>query len=170
MSEGMPRYHSKKMPDNMQRSEATESKRKQGYASESMVKQWKPRESTRELRSLALLARFARPPIITTCQNCQKTGQNYQKSIQKQQSPAKASKGLPKPKKSEKRLGKTKKDQEEQEKARKGQQSPTKSRNNAEKALERPKGSQTLPKPSQNPPQTLPRPSPNPPKTLPNPP
>ena len=36
-------------------------KRKQGYASESMGKQGKPRASTRELRSLALLARFARP-------------------------------------------------------------------------------------------------------------
>ena len=36
-------------------------KRKQGYASESMDKQGKPRASTRELRSLALLARFARP-------------------------------------------------------------------------------------------------------------
>ena len=62
MSEGTPRYHSKKIPNNMQRSKATESKRKQGYASESMRKQGKPRESARELRSLALLARFARPP------------------------------------------------------------------------------------------------------------
>ena len=50
----------KKMPDNAQRSEARESKTKQGHASKSMGKQGKARDSTRELRSLALLARFAR--------------------------------------------------------------------------------------------------------------
>ena len=153
----------------MQRSEATESKRKQGYASESMGKHWKPRESTRELRSLALLARFARPPTITICKNCQKTGQNYQKSIKKKQSPAKASKGLQSPGKARKDWERPGKARKSKQKTRKGQQSPTKSGNNAEKALGRPKGSQTLPKPFQNPPQTLPRPSPNPPKTLPKP-
>ena len=35
-------------------------KRKQGYTSKSMGEHEKPRASTRELRSLALLARFAR--------------------------------------------------------------------------------------------------------------
>ena len=135
----------------MQRSKATTSKRKQGYASESTGKQGKPRESTRELRSLALLARFARPPAIIT-------------RVKTQQRPAKARKAQ-----------ETRKGWERLGKARKDQQSPAKSRNNAEKALERPTGSQnlqnppkTLPKPSQDPPESLPRPSQTLPKCLKN--
>ena len=64
-------------------------KRKQGYASESMGKQGKPRASTRELRSLALLARFARPTrrptstIAFAAKNDQK--QKSTKNNQKQQ-------------------------------------------------------------------------------------
>ena len=162
------------MPDNMQRSEATESKRKQGYASESMGKQWRPRESTRELRSLALLARFARPPTITTRKNCQKTGQNYQKNSK---APAKASKGLQSPGKARKdweRPGKARKSKKMPGRTNKAQQSPETTLKrpwSVQRApLERPKGTQslqnppkTLPKPSQDSPQTLPRPSPNPP-------
>ena len=89
----------KKMPDNMQRSEATESKRKQGCANKSMGKQGKPRESIRELPS---------PPAIIT-------------RVKTQQRPAKASKG-------EKRLGRSGKARKSKKKmpgrTNKAQQSP----------------------------------------------
>ena len=48
-----------KMPDNMQRSKARERKEKHGHSRESMGMQGKARESSRELRSLALLASLA---------------------------------------------------------------------------------------------------------------
>jgi hypothetical protein len=83
------------MPDNMQRIEATESKRKQACANKSMGKKGKPRESTRALRS---------PPAIIT-------------RVKTQQKPAKARKGWERP-------GKARKSKKIPGKTNKAQQSP----------------------------------------------
>ena len=164
----------------MQRSEATESKRKQGYASESMGKHRKPRESTKELRSLAWLARFARPSIwylhkgAKTQQNATKSSQRppkatkvSQKHLQEPQRHPRCSQTLPKP------------SQEPPKPLPKPSQTLSKSSPNPSKTLPRStknrvalrnrfgksfllffgplRDAQDLPKPSQNTPQTLPK-------------